>query len=1234
MSESSPPRNVKGRTCCGIPWPYWAAGLIALAVAAVLMAWWWKWAPRPRPEKPSLSIQEKLVILEETRRAVGLLENETELQTASQIFAGLAEKVPGERLPWQNRAIAELLQIKQNEQIDQAKLQQAQQAVEQLLEKFPSAEAYWLAAQFIGRLPRINETERAQKIVELLEEAQKADPQSPVYPMGIYEALSAGAVANSDVKMREALRAAYQKAPDNLHVLVEWLTAQAEGQDATISETLRAARQVLAPLWRSILGGDNLSRDDAVSSLGRNVLELIDEALAALQAGNWQQVRVLSLQIRNGVGPLIVHRNDAARISPHPLAFVVQDYSAAFYKDMPPPGDDIVHVQFKATEPLPLDGLPKETSVVDTVLADFDLDRQDDWIVLLDNQLRVYQGQPGRPPGKLIASVELPQGMRGVLIGDLDNDHLATRPGRSETGQPQEQTPHWHEADLDLVVFGAAGIVVLENRLNDQGQRELLVRQQSEVAEIPRDVHAAILVDFDHDADLDLVIATAESLRCWSGRGNATFEDLTAYSVLPENVSVRRIVPVDWDRDGDIDLVCSNRAGQALLLENRLHGHLTWKTIPVKGVSAAADVAVADLDGNASWDLVLASSSGLYVQWTYPAGGAGIRLGEVAKLSDEAFERVLVADFDNNGYGDVVAWNGSRLRLFRGAPRRQWSSWDALAVPIRPAYLRAFDVDRDGDLDLASIQDGQLAWLRNDGGNTNHWLQFRLVGQCDNKGCSGHTGIGSLIEIKAGNHYQAQVVVSDSTHFGLAGHSQADVARIVWTNGVPQTILQPAANQYLTELMTLKGSCPYLYTWNGEKFVFVTDCLWAAPLGMQVARGVLAPCRPWEYLKIDGKLLQPRNGYYELQLTEELWEAAYFDQVELLAIDHPSEVEIFSNEKVGPAEIAAYYIHTVRNPRRPRAARDQRGRDILHLIAEEDDKYAAPWDRKLAQGLTEQHYVELDLGKLDNPKRILLFLTGWIYPANTSLNVAFSANPVLEAPRPPAIWTPDAAGQWREVLPFMGFPGGKTKTIVVDVSNLFTPGDYRLRIVTTAEIYWDGAFFTVDEEPAPLTVQRLGVAEAHLHYRGFSERVPYQNNRPERYLYERVDSSPRWPSMRGKFTRYGDVTPLLAAQDNHLAVLGAGDELTVRFAVPPREPPGGWKRDFFLYCVGWDKDADLNTICGQSVEPLPYHGMTEYPYDPGAGPNDDGYRHYLQQYQTREQVPARFWQQIRYWPAP
>jgi hypothetical protein len=551
----------------------------------------------------------------------------------------------------------------------------------------------------------------------------------------------------------------------------------------------------------------------------------------------------------------------------------------------------------------------------------------------------------------------------------------------------------------------------------------------------------------------------------------------------------------------------------------------------------------------------------------------------------------------------------------------------ASKAPVKKAL--AGDFDNDGDFDAAALgKDGLVLW-ENDGGNDNNWLNVALQAQQDKneqKAPSGRVapwGTGSLLELKSGQRYQAKVVRGQSTHFGLGKAAQADVVRIVWVNGVPQNILQPKAKLFVCEQQTLNTSCPYLYTWDGEKFVFATDLLWNSPLGLQFAEGVLAQPRDWEYLKVPGEQLVAKDGHYTLQLTEELWEAAYFDQVRLIAIDHPAEVSVYSNEKVGPAEISEYKVHTVRNPFPLRAAKNHHGRDLLRELVSPDGQYACVHDQKLRQGVTEETYLELDLGNVQG-KQITLFLTGWIYPSSTSINVALSQGGSVPPPKPPALLVPDGQGGWKEALPFMGFPGGKTKTIAVDLTGLLAQNDGRIRIATTMELYWDHIFYSVDEPQVEVRTTDLPLVSADLHDRGYSRVKPGENHGPEQYLYHEVSTTPKWPTMQGSFTPWGDVRPLLDQADDRLLVIGAGDEVTLRFNAPAEPLPLGWKRDFFFYSAGWEKDCNLLTVLGESADPLPFKAMRGYPWpgDQQAPQASDPL--------TRTQSPG-FWRAIKRW---
>jgi hypothetical protein len=97
------------------------------------------------------------------------------------------------------------------------------------------------------------------------------------------------------------------------------------------------------------------------------------------------------------------------------------------------------------------------------------------------------------------------------------------------------------------------------------------------------------------------------------------------------------------------------------------------------------------------------------------------------------------------------------------------------------------------------------------------------------------------------------------------------------------------------------------------------------------------------------------------------------------------------------------------------------------------------------------------------------------------------------------------------------------------------------------------------------------------------------------------------------------VRELLAGTDDQLLVMGSGDEVTLQFD-PAKLPAlkAGWKRDFLLLVDGWAKDADANTAFSKTVEPLPFHGMSAYPYRTDESfPADSTHSSYREKFNTR-----------------
>ena len=90
--------------------------------------------------------------------------------------------------------------------------------------------------------------------------------------------------------------------------------------------------------------------------------------------------------------------------------------------------------------------------------------------------------------------------------------------------------------------------------------------------------------------------------------------------------------------------------------------------------------------------------------------------------------------------------------------------------------------------------------------------------------------------------------------------------------------------------------------------------------------------------------------------------------------------------------------------------------------------------------------------------------------------------------------------------------------------------------------------------------------------------------------------------MPGRYTREGDVRPLLLRTDDMFVVSRPGDEIALSFdatALPPL--PAGWTRTFLLYGDGFSKEMNLNSASPDELLPLPFHGMTRYPYAVAGG---------------------------------
>ena len=118
-----------------------------------------------------------------------------------------------------------------------------------------------------------------------------------------------------------------------------------------------------------------------------------------------------------------------------------------------------------------------------------------------------------------------------------------------------------------------------------------------------------------------------------------------------------------------------------------------------------------------------------------------------------------------------------------------------------------------------------------------------------------------------------------------------------------------------------------MFAFDGTEVRFVTDFLWRSPLGLRInAQDTAGVAQTEDWIKIRGDQLAPRDGYYDIRITAELWETHYFDHVSLMVVDHPEGTEVFVDERFArqPPPLA---VHPTGRPRpvasrpgRPRAA--------------------------------------------------------------------------------------------------------------------------------------------------------------------------------------------------------------------------------------------------------------------------------------------------------------------------
>jgi hypothetical protein len=396
----------------------------------------------------------------------------------------------------------------------------------------------------------------------------------------------------------------------------------------------------------------------------------------------------------------------------------------------------------------------------------------------------------------------------------------------------------------------------------------------------------------------------------------------------------------------------------------------------------------------------------------------------------------------------------------------------------------------------------------------------------------------------------------------------------------------------------------------------VTDFMGGGEMGYWEAPGVRNTPDSDEYVRIRGDQLRPRNGRYDLRVTNELEETLFVDRLQLLAVTHPSDVAIFPNEGMTDPP-KPFRLFAVRDLAPPVRAIDEHGHDVTARIAKRDRQYPDDFELSSFRGYAAPHALTLTLPPSAEASRLLL--TGWTDYAFSSDNVA--AHQAGLALQPPRLEVRDRAAGWRTLVDDIGVPVGRPQTIVVDLDRrlLAGPAPTEVRIVTNMRIYWDEILVGTPADARHVTVGRLDASTARLRWRGFSLEVSPDGRQPTVYDYDRVTTESPWKTPPGRYTREGDVRPLLTRVDDAFVVARPGDEIALSFdASQIGALPAGSARTFLLFADGFSKEMDINSASPDRVDPLPFHAMTHYPYaQPEHYPDSPALRRYQREYNTR-----------------
>lgn len=747
------------------------------------------------------------------------------------------------------------------------------------------------------------------------------------------------------------------------------------------------------------------------------------------------------------------------------------------------------------------------------------------------------------------------------------------------------------------------------------------------IKEINRPFHGLWLADVDLDGDLDLILSPigdspkwirnhSDGTFGWAGNLNLTsisvsgsISDNRPPSASKDNSELRDVIQIrvaDLDGGSDPELIFLEQTGQVTIYRNNRGG--VYQQISLHDVSASlsdiVDIVVMDHDHDGQFEIMALRNDGGLLKLIPQNKATTFRIEEFSTRADlqeligqstDLFRNISLytADLDNNGALDLVLSGTRASQLLLTNSSLEFT----LSHLVQDRITGLFDSDGDDRIDLVGLNG---VW-KNSSVTPYNGTSIRIrAASAEGDRRINSFGILGNVEVVTGPFYMRRAITEPIVHIGLGDQNRTEMLRILWPNGSVQTeFADLGLGSTIFNEQILKGSCPWLFTFNGEEMQFVTDVIWRSPLGLRInAMETAGVIQTLDRVRIAPDQLASSEGLYQLRVTAELWETHFFDHVALHAIDHPQGTMVSIDERfVFPAPDLSPVLHTLPKPA-GRVFAEADARDITREVAYRDDDHTQPFKKGVVQGVAQPHSIIIEL---DEPAtdQTLLLLSGWLYPTDSSLNLLLSQSSFQ---RPTGLYVEVSSDEvsseetnWIPLFEDFGTPAGKDKTILLPLSSTQAQGIRRVRLTTTSEIFWD-AIQRAEILSGNIVEKVLPVQRKELVYRGFSEWLQDLPENPLRPDYQTISgTTARWSDLEGYYTRFGDVAELLESVDDRYVIMNAGDELQLDFNALP-QPEKEMIRTFVFVSDGWVKDGDFNTQASRTVGPLPYHGMSDIQY--------------------------------------